>query len=402
VKYLAALAAGLAAIGGLAAGPGCSQGAGEPLLIEVRRDHMVVGVEVTGVLEAVDSTDIKPPPLPNVWNFKIASLAPEGQDVKPGDPVIAFDPSEQMRELESMQNEADAAQRKLEKKRDDAQLARRDDELKIAEAEATLRKATLKTDAPGDLVASVLQRQVELDAQAAQLALDAARSRAEQTSRSNAEEIQRLTEKASYARQRVAELQKAIAKMQVTAPRAGTIVYAANEQGEKHKVGDNTWKMADILRIVGLGNMLGNGEVDEVEMARLAEGQRVVLRLDALPDVQLQGKIATLARSVQAKSNTDPSKVVKLKIAIDPTTAPLRPGMRFRGQVEIERLASVVQVAADAVFVTADGPVAYRKTGDGLERVALSLGRRTQTAIEVVSGLAPGDRVSRIDPEASP
>jgi HlyD family secretion protein len=265
-----------------------------------------------------------------------------------------------------------------------------------------LRKATLKTDAPGDLVASVLQRQVELDAQAAQLALDAARSRAEQTSRSNAEEIQRLTEKASYARQRVAELQKAIAKMQVTAPRAGTIVYAANEQGEKHKVGDNTWKMADILRIVGLGNMLGNGEVDEVEMARLAEGQRVVLRLDALPDVQLQGKIATLARSVQAKSNTDPSKVVKLKIAIDPTTAPLRPGMRFRGQVEIERLASVVQVAADAVFVTADGPVAYRKTGDGLERVALSLGRRTQTAIEVVSGLAPGDRVSRIDPEASP
>jgi HlyD family secretion protein len=402
VKYLAALAAGLAAIGGLAAGPGCSQGAGEPLLIEVRRDHLVVGVEVTGVLEAVDSTDIKPPPLPNVWNFKIASLAPEGQDVKPGDPVIAFDPSEQMRELESMQNEADAAQRKLEKKRDDAQLARRDDELKIAEAEATLRKATLKTDAPGDLVASVLQRQVELDAQAAQLALDAARSRAEQTSRSNAEEIQRLTEKASYARQRVAELQKAIAKMQVTAPRAGTIVYAANEQGEKHKVGDNTWKMADILRIVGLGNMLGNGEVDEVEMARLAEGQRVVLRLDALPDVQLQGKIATLARSVQAKSNTDPSKVVKLKIAIDPTTAPLRPGMRFRGQVEIERLASVVQVAADAVFVTADGPVAYRKTGDGLERVALSLGRRTQTAIEVVSGLAPGDRVSRIDPEASP
>jgi hypothetical protein len=137
-------------------------------------------------------------------------------------------------------------------------------------------------------------------------------------------------------------------------------------------------------------------------MARLAVNQRVVLRLDALPDVQLQGSLASLAQSVRARSAADPSKVVKLKIAIDPTTAPLRPGMRFRGQVEIERLASVVQVAVDAVFVTADGPVAYRKTAGGFERVRLSLGRRTASAVEVVSGLAPGDRVSRVDPEAAP
>jgi HlyD family secretion protein len=392
-----AIAAAAAAIG-LA----CSQAGGEPPLVEVKRDHLVVGVEVTGVLEAVDSTDIKPPPLTNVWNFKIASLAPEGQEVKPGDPVISFDASEQLRELENMQNEADAAQRKLEKKRDDAQLARRDGELQIAEAEANLRKATLKTDTPSDLVASVQQREVELDAQAATLALEAARGRAESSQRSNADEVQRLTEKVTYTKQRVDQLQKSIARMQVTAPRAGTIVYAANEQGEKHKIGDNVWRMADILQIVGLGHMLGNGEVDEVDMARLAANQRVVLRLDALRDVQLHGKVESLARSVQPRSPADPSKVVKLKIAIDPTTVPLRPGMRFRGQVEIERVASVVQVAADAVFVTAEGPVAYRKTSGGLERVRLSLGRRTATAIEVVSGLAPGDRVSRIDPEAAP
>ena len=101
----------------------------------------MIGVEVTGELAAVDSTDIKPPPLADMWDFKIAQMATEGDEVKPGDPVISFDGSEQMRELETMQNEADAAQKKLEKKRDDAALARRDDELKIAEAEAALRKA---------------------------------------------------------------------------------------------------------------------------------------------------------------------------------------------------------------------------------------------------------------------
>lgn len=382
-----------------ATGLACGHAGRPPELTDVRQGDLVVGVEVTGVLEAVDSTDIKPPPVTNVWNFKIANLAPEGQEVKPGDPVIGFDASDQLRELETMQNEADAAQKKLDKKRDDAQLAQRDDELKLAEAEASLNKATLKTFAPADLVAQVAQREVQLDEQSARLALDAAHQHAEQVRRSNAEEIQRLADKAAYARQRVAELQKTVARMQVTAPRAGTIVYPVNEQGEKHKVGDSVWRMAEVVQIVGLGHMLGNGQVDEVDMARLAERQAVILRLDAMPDVQLRGSVAAIARSVAAKSNTDPSKIVKLKIAIDPTPVPLRPGMRFRGQIEIEHLRGVVQVPTDAVFATPGGPVAYRKTGGNLERVRLQLGRRTPAMIEVTAGLSPGDQVSRIDPE---
>ena len=90
-----------------------------------------------------------------------------------------------------------------------------------------------------------------------------------------------------------------------------------------------------------------------------------------------------------------------LQISLDKTTVPLRPGMRFRGQVETEKLAQVVQVPVEAVFVTADGPVAYRKQGSGVERVKLELGKRSTTEIEVKSGLAPGDLVSRIDPGAA-
>ncbi|HEX3758919.1 MAG TPA: HlyD family efflux transporter periplasmic adaptor subunit [Kofleriaceae bacterium] len=387
----------LGAAAAIAAGA-CNRAAGEPALAEVTRDQLVVGVEVTGVLAAVDSTHITPPPLARVWNFKIASLAAEGQEVKAGDPVIGFDASDQIRQLETMQNEAAAAQTKLDKKRDDARLVQRDEELKVAEAEASLHKATLKTDAPPDLVASVQQRELQLDEETAKLALEAARQHAEQVRRSDAEEIQRLTEKASYVRQRVAQLQQTVARMQVAAPRAGTVVYPLNEQGDKHKIGDTVWQMEDVVQVVGLGHMLGNGQVDEVDVARVAEHQPVVLRLDALPDAELRGTVQTVARSVQAKSRTDPSKIVKLTLAIDPTRVPLRPGMRFRGQIETERVAGAVVIPADAVFATPDGPVAYRSTGGGFERVRLGLGRRTATAIEVKSGLAPGDRVSRRDP----
>ena len=376
----------------------CSHRMGVLQLDDVRRDDLVIGVEVTGELAAVDSTDVKPPPLPGVWNFKIANLATEGDDVKAGEPVIGFDASDEIRSLESMQNEADAAQKKLEKKHDDAALARRDDELKVAEAEAALRKASLKAEGSTDLVASVDLATLQLDEQNAKLVLEGAKDHALESKRSDEQELERLTEKATYAKHRVDELKKNIASMQIVAPRAGTIVLPTNWQGTKHKVGDSVWRMEDIMQIVGLGTMVGDGVIDEVDVARVAAGQPVALRLDALPDVQLSGTVQEIAKSVESKSYTDPSKVVKLKLAIAKTAVPLRPGMRFRGEVETERRVKVVVVPVEAVFVKADGPVAYRLRGGALERVKLELGKRSATAIEVVKGLEPGDRVARSEP----
>jgi HlyD family secretion protein len=376
----------------------CATSPNEKSLVDVKRDDLVIGVEVTGELEAVDSTTLKPPSVSDMWDFKIAMLAPEGSDVKAGDPVVGFDDTELQRKLEDMQNEAAAAQKNLEKTRNDAALARKDDELKVAEAEAALRKASLKAAAPSDLVASIQQKQLALEEQSAKLALDAAKHEAEQKKRSDDDELQRLADKASYAKSRVDDLQASIGKLQVTAPRAGTIVYPAQDNGEKRKVGDGVWRMEEVISIVGLGKMIGNGQIDEIDLAKIAEKQAVTLRLDALPDAQLTGHIQSIATSVQRKSEADPSKIVHLKIAIDPTKELLRPGMRFRGQIETEKLAKVVQVPADAVFVTDAGPVAYRDEGGKLVAVKLTLGRRNASAIEVKAGLAPGDRVSRVQP----
>ncbi len=392
----AVLALVLAVVGG------CSREHGELSLVDVKRADLVIGVEVTGELAAVDSLDIKPPPLYDTWDFKIANLATEGAEVKAGDPVVAFDPSEQMRNLESLQNDADAAKKKLDKKRDDAALARRDEQLAIAQAEAALRKASLKTTGEKDLVATVDQKVLQLEEQVARLALDQAKNKAVRAARSDAAELKSLVEHHEYLVGRVNEVQANIGKMAVKASRAGTIIYPTNWRGEKKKVGDSAWRMEAVVQIVGLGKMVGNGEIDEIDIARVAVGQPVSIKLDALPDVQLRGKVESIAKAVAPKSQADPSNVAKLKIQVDaPPGVPLRPGMRFRGEVETERLAGVVQVPADAVFVTPEGPVAYRESGGDLTRVALKLGKRNASAIEVKSGLAPGDRVSRVDPERS-
>lgn len=378
----------------------CNHASTELALVDIKRADLVIGVEVVGELEAVDSLDIKPPSIYDTWDFKIAELVPEGSDVKEGAPIVAFDPTELTRNLETLANDADAAKKKLDKKRDDAALARRDEELAIAEAEAKLRKAALKTSTPGDLVGSVEQESLELDQQLAKLQLEQAKARAAKAAKSDRAEIQTLSDHYDYLEKRVQETQADIAKMSVKAPRAGTIVFPTNWRGEKKKVGDSAWRMEPVLQIVGLGKMVGKGEVDEIDMARVRDAQPVSLKLDALPDVQLRGKVQSIAKSVSPKSPADPSNIVKVKIELDAAAGvPLRPGMRFRGEIEAERVPNIVQIPAEAVFVTADGPVAYKADGGGTTRVKLTLGKRNASMIEVKAGLVAGDRVSRVDPE---
>jgi HlyD family secretion protein len=389
----------LALIALVAALAGCARAAADAPLVDVHRDDLVIGVDITGELAAVDSTDVKMPELPDVWNLKITSMAPESSDVKAGEPIVGFDESELVRRLETVQNDAAAAREKLGKRRDDAALARRDAELAIAQAEADLKKKQLEADAPVDLVGSMQQKTAKIEAEAATLALAHAKSRAEAQRRSDDAEVASLTRHLSYADHMVQALERNVARLQVKSPRAGTIVYPKPRwRDDKLKVGDTVWRELTVLQVVGLGGMIGKGTIDEIDLARVAVGQTVAVQVDALPDVQLRGKVAKIQRTVSARSQTDRSKVAELELSVDASAAPLRPGMRFRGQVEVERVTDVVQVPNDAVFVSPQGPIAYVQRGDHLVAQPVQLGHRSATACEVVSGLAVGDRVSRSEP----
>src|SRR5262249_43911772 len=94
------VAAGLGSwwLGGRASGTGASA-ASAGGWVEVQRDDLVLGVEVTGTLAAVDSAFVVPPQIPEMWNQKIAFLAPEGSTVRQGTPVLGLDSSELEKKL---------------------------------------------------------------------------------------------------------------------------------------------------------------------------------------------------------------------------------------------------------------------------------------------------------------
>jgi HlyD family secretion protein len=365
--------------------------------VEVRRDDLVIGVPVSGTLASVQSVRIGPPQIEDVWDYKIAFMAPEGMQVRAGQPVLGFDTSDLERQLLDKMAERDSAQKELEKRQTNLEISRRDEELQLAEAEARRRKAQLKVDVPAELVASKELAQSREDLALASREIAYLKQRLRLQSLQGGTELSALIKKRDRAAGRVREMEDAIRRMTVAAPLGGTVVYVSDRR-EKKKVGDSTWRGQSVLEIPDLRSMRAEGEVDEADAGRVAVGQRVALRLDAHPDDVFTGRVRSIGGAVQSKSEVNPLKVVKLGVVLDRTDPQrMRPGMRFLGTVEIERVAKALVAPVETVFNRPDGPVLYRRKGWGSEEVRPVLGRRNDRLVEIRKGLVPGDKISRRD-----
>jgi HlyD family secretion protein len=391
----------LAALSGLPGGQ--SFGADDPGVVPVIRADLVLEVDITGTLAATRSAFLGPPSEVDEDDFKIARMAAEGAEVKKGTKVLRFDASELERDLQERVAERDSAAQEIERKRHEMELSRRDGALRVTEAEALARKAELKADLPEKYTAAVEMKLAKIDLDAARAELRMARQRQEHIERLGKAELGYLRDRHARFAARVDRLQRAIDLMSVAAPIDGVVVYRTNWRGEKKKVGDPCWVGEPCLAVTDVSQMEALGEVDEMESARVAVGQPVRLRLEALPELEWHGTVQSLRPNVYRQSPRNPLKVVGVKIKLDKNDpSRLRAGMQFRGRLETGRVKRALLVPVGAVFARPEGPVVFRKTATGWQKVPVKVGQRSATQVEIRAGVNEGDRLADRDlPEAS-
>ena len=365
--------------------------------VRARREDLVLGVEVEGELSAVRSIDIGPPVVKDMWEFKIAFLAAEGARVKQGEPLVGFDSSPLVRQLEEKRAEQEEAQKRIERKRVELLAQRRDLELQLAEALARLDKARLKADVPEELrarnevLATALELRGAVEEVANLRARIAALGAAEEAS------LRSLLTQRDRARVRVLDLEAAIDATTVRAPQDGIVIYRTGWRDEKKKVGDSVWFGEKLLALPDLTDMRADGDVDEADGGAVRAGQRVTLRMEALPDRDFSGKVAKIARAVRRKSWRVPYKVFRVQIVLDHGDAALRPAMRFRGEIETGRIPGALTVPRTAVFLRSKGPVVWVRGWRGFRETPVKVGRHGRRSVEILEGLSDGDALALTD-----
>ena len=369
---------------------------------EVVVDDLVITVAVEGTVMSTDSSMLTPPrTATGRFDFQIAMMAPEGEEVSAGTPVLAFDTTELERNLRDRQTRAQQAVKNLERLDSRLEQQRLGLQLRLAQAEASVRRAQLQVEVPEDLSSARELEKARLDLRLAEIEVESVKQQIEAAEQSARAQRAVLEGNLARAETNVAEIEQTMGQLTVLAPRSGTVIYVADRQGQKKKVGDSAWRNEDIIELPDLNSLIGRGEVDEPNAGRVAVGQPFRIRLDAYPDVEFTGTVGAISRAIQRKSfSRNPLKAVHLQLHFDEIDRRrMRPGMRFRGTIETERVADTLMIPSRAVFPSAEGPIVYRHALLGPEAVAVTLGRRSATMVEVVDGLEPGDLVAETYPQ---
>jgi hypothetical protein len=132
--------------------------------------------------------------------------------------------------------------------------------------------------------------------------------------------------------------------------------------------------------------------VNEVDVRKIAVGQKVRISLDADPTKKLTGTISQVANVGEQRPNQD-SKVFEVKITIAEADTTLRPGMTTSNAVETATIPAVLSIPLEAVTSDSTASYVYKVDGRRVVKQQIATGTMNDNEIIVTKGLTKGDRV---------
>lgn len=394
---LAAPAFGLAApilvLAALLAPAACSR-SGRGAVIKVVRAPLDIKVHATGQLQSAASFLVGCPAVERVWQYTISFMAPEGKAVKQGEPVLSFDAREIMQRLQVKQAELDTALKELERLKLAEQQTRESLGLALEQEKVNKQKAVRKADYPEDLIAPMELEKRKNELELADLQEKLAEKRVANQNTGMASRTGVQASKVRLLQAQVARLLQDVQTMNVMAPKAGLIVYTQNWDGKKKAVGDTAWMGDTILELPDLGRMQMKAVILEVQAGRVKVGQPAEVRLDSNPDRVYKGEVSSLGRIFRVKSDSQPAIVFDAVIDLSESDPELmRPGMAAGVNIIVSSKTDVLQVPEGAIVYGEKGVAVWKKGVFSRQLVPVVLGARSAGMVEILKGLAAGDRV---------
>jgi HlyD family secretion protein len=178
----------------------------------------------------------------------------------------------------------------------------------------------------------------------------------------------------------------------VSAPIDGYILERIVQVGEmviplsSFQAGTVLFKMAD------MNHLVFRGTVDEIDVGRLTDGAEVMILVGALPDVRMQGRVTRI--SLRSRRQ-DQSIGFPVEIAItDLNGAVLRAGYSANAEITVRRADDALLIPERLITYAGDtATVMVQRDGGGSERRVITTGVSDAVNVQVLSGLAEGDRV---------
>lgn len=201
----------------------------------------------------------------------------------------------------------------------------------------------------------------------------------------SASDLDKLRSEETAARARVevakADLEGAELKLRythVTAPDDGVISVRNVSIGQIAQTG------AEMLRMIRKGRVEWRAEIPESRMREIKVGQAV--RLTTADGTQLDGKVRTVAPTIESTTRAG-------LVYVDIASAAAKPGMFAHGEIVLEHSSAQMTPLASVVIQDGYSYVFVLSDEHTVQRRRIQTGLVKGDAIEIVSGVQPGERI---------
>jgi HlyD family secretion protein len=153
-----------------------------------------------------------------------------------------------------------------------------------------------------------------------------------------------------------------------------------------------------VLTVVDASHVGVTADVDQADVLLVRRGTSASIELDAAAGVRYSGKVRAVDVLPTPSTRGGVSYRVRLTLGagalVDGRVAPApRPGMSGTVRLQVRQASDAVTVPAATVFSAAGGDAVWLVRDGRAERIAVTVGVQGKDAVQIVSGVRPGQQV---------
>ena len=371
---------------------------------KVRKGEFTIVVKARGEIRSVNSTTIIAPQVPDP---RIVRLAESGKPIRKGDVVVEFDAAQQEQNLLERNTTVRTIDSQIVQTKASHRIVTELDGMNKMTAEYNLERAKLEAS-KAEVVSEIEGAKSRIDVGISQGELGQVGQTIKTHVATQNADLERLDQTKDKALRDVNRAKGYLQNMVLRAPSDGIVNILPNfrSQGSwgssppPFKEGDRAWTGAAIAEIPDLSVLRIDLKLDEVDRGKLQLGQKVKVRIDAIPDREFDAALDWISpiASVQWRGMGMTEKTFPARATIVGNDNRLRPGMSASAEILIESDANQLLIPTRASFTIGGKPSVYVQKGQAFAVRQIEVGKRNDSETVVLNGLKEGEVVTLENP----
>lgn len=368
---------------------------------EVKRKEFVDYLEIKGEVKALRSVIVAAPY--GAGDLQIINLVANAAKVKKGDVLVQFDATTMKQKLAQDQSAVKSAEAEIQQSRAAARLKEEQDMTDVMTAKFDAEKARMDASKQ-EILSAIEGEQAKLKLADAEQKRKEAEAKLKADRSSAKADLASKKQKLDQAAFQVQQDERNLASLTLRAGLDGVVALQNHWQPQgspvPFKPGDRAWPGAAIAELPDESSLKISARIEEAERGQLKTGQPATVRVEALTDRSLEGRVEAISPTASMDFNAGwpIPRNFSVDVALAESDPRLMPGMEATVRVAVARIPDGVVIPAIALFRKAGRTVTYVRRGSKFEETPIEVARQSGDEVLVAKGLKPGEQLAIKDP----